>query len=209
AGEELSAETLSPQGHAIEVRLNSEDASSDFLPATGELIGWEPDLELARVESGVELGSVVGTSFDPLIAKFIGVGSSRTEAALSLALALERSVVQGVTTNRDVLVSILRSEEFLSGDTTTDFLDRVSLSARRSLSDDEREAVFAAVVLAAQRESQNAARLLTTFPRGWRNSRMPPQRRILVLAEEETTVAYERGRNGVVVVEGKAARLAN
>jgi propionyl-CoA carboxylase alpha chain len=209
AGDHLSADFSEPSGHAIEVRLNSEDASNDFLPATGTLVGWEPDLELARVESGVELGSVVGTSFDPLIAKFIGVGSSRIEAALSLALALERSVIQGVTTNRDVLVSILRSAEFLAGDTTTDFLERVALESRRSLSDEEREAVLAAVVLAAQRESGASARILTSFPRGWRNSEMPPQRRILVLGEEETTVGYQRSRGGDVLVEGKVAHLAN
>jgi propionyl-CoA carboxylase alpha chain len=209
AGERLTAEPSEPAGHAIEVRLNSEDPANDFLPATGTLVGWEPDLELARVESGVEVGSEVTTSFDPLVAKFVGVGSSRTEAALSLALALERSVIQGVTTNRDVLVSILRSAEFLSGDTTTDFLDRVGLAARRELSTDEREAVYAAVVLAARRASQDSAGVLSSFPRGWRNSRMPPQRRTLLLGEGEATISYERTRDGNVFVEGKRARLSD
>jgi propionyl-CoA carboxylase alpha chain len=208
AGDPLTADFSEPSGHAVEARLNSEDASSDFLPATGALVGWEPDLELARVESGVELGSVVATSFDPLIAKFIGVGSSREEAALSLALALERSVIQGVTTNRDVLVSILRSADFLSGETTTDFLDRVAVATRRELSAGERDAVLASVVLAAQLESAERARTLASFPRGWRNSRMPPQRRILVLEDEESTVAYERSRSGRVAVDGRTARLA-
>src|SRR5207244_7938124 len=108
-----------------------------------------------------------------------------------------------------VLVAILRSEEFLSGDTTTDFLDRVSLPTRRDLSDQERETALAAVVLAAQRESRASARVLTTFPRGWRNSRMPPQRRILVLGDEEITVEYERTRDGIVRVGGRVAHLSN
>ena len=210
AGEPLSVEQPSePLGHAIEVRLNSEDASNDFLPATGTLVGWEPDLELARVESGVEAGSVVGTSFDPLIAKFIGVGSSRSEAALSLALALERSTIQGVTTNRDVLVAILRSSEFLSGDTTTDFLERVSLPARRELGAEERDAALAAVVLSAEAETRAAARVLTSFSPGWRNSRMPPQRRIVVLGDEEVTVEYLRSRGGAVTIDGRAAHFEN
>jgi len=196
-GEPLSVDPgEEPLGHAIEARLNSEDAANGFLPATGTLVGWEPDLELARVESGVDVGSVVGTSFDPLIAKFIGVGSSRTEAALSLALALERSTIQGVTTNRDVLVAILRSEEFLSGNTTTDFLDRVALPARRELTGDERDAVLATVAAAAERDARRSARVLTSFAPGWRNSRMPPQRRILLMGDDEVTVAYRRDRDG-------------
>jgi acyl-CoA carboxylase subunit alpha len=191
AGDRLTADPPDePIGHAIEVRLNAEDPSNDYLPETGTLVGWAPAFDLVRVESGVETGSVVTTSFDPLIAKLISSGSTRTEAATRLALALERSTIQGVQTNRDVLVEILRSDAFLSGDTTTALLDRVELAPRRVLSKQERELALASVVVVAEQQSRASARVLTTFPSGWRNSRMPPQRRIFEIDGEEVTASY-------------------
>ena len=199
AGERLTADVPDePIGHAIEVRLNAEDPSNDYLPETGTLVGWEPALDLVRVESGVERGSVVSTSFDPMIAKFIGTGDTRHEAATRLALALERSTIQGVRTNRDVLVEILRSERFLAGDTTTDFLEQVRLRPRRELDQPERELAIASVVVAAEREARASARILATLPSGWRNSRMPPQQRILEIDGEAVTAAYVMGAGGTI-----------
>ncbi|MEX2394931.1 MAG: biotin carboxylase N-terminal domain-containing protein, partial [Actinomycetota bacterium] len=195
-----------PYTHAIEARLYAEDPSNDYLPETGTLIGLHFE-QHARVDSGVCEGSVISTSFDPMIAKVIAFGRTRREAADSLALSLERSVIQGVRTNRDALVEILRSPEFLAGDTTTDFLERVAISGRRSLTEDERAAAFAAVVLTAEKSARASARVLTTFPSGWRISRMPPQRKILVLDGEETTVEYSRDRDGQASVAGRAAAL--
>jgi propionyl-CoA carboxylase alpha chain len=191
-GERLSFDRPdAPDGHSIEVRLNSEDPSNDFLPSTGKLIGWaESEDPAVRVESGVTEDSVVGTTFDPLIAKFIASGPSRREVASRLALALERTVIQGVQTNRDLLVALLRNEAFVSGDTTTDFLDRVELPARRVLTRSERDQAFSEVVAAAELVSRESARVLQTFPSGWRNSIMPAQQRILEVDGEEHAVAY-------------------
>ncbi len=208
-GEEIQGPASDvPDGHAIEVRLNAEDPGNDSLPSTGTLVGWEPSVDpWAYVHSGVEEGSVISTSFDPLIAKVIMNARTREEAAAALALALEKMVIQGVTTNRDLLVALLRHEEFLSGNTTTDFLDRVDLTVRRVLTELERDCVHAAVVLSAEQSSRESARVLEDFPSGWRNSRMPPQRRILALHEEETTVEYSRDRDGSATVQGRSARL--
>jgi propionyl-CoA carboxylase alpha chain len=202
-GERLSVDHREePYGHAIEVRLNPEDPSNDFLPATGTLVGWEECYDpYVRVESGVDEGSVVGTTFDPLIAKFIAHADTREEAARRLALALERTRIQGVTTNRDLLVALLRHQEFLAGNTTTDFLDRVELPGRRALSDDEREAVFAAIVVRAEKEARRSARVLTTLPAGWRDSIMPPQRRIFELDGEQVVVAYRRDRDDALWID--------
>jgi acetyl/propionyl-CoA carboxylase alpha subunit len=84
-----------------------------------------------RFDSGIERGSVVSVEFDPMLAKVISHAPTRTEASLKLALALERTHLHGVTTNRDFLVSTLRSEEFLAGNTTTDFIERVDLVTQR------------------------------------------------------------------------------
>ena len=207
AGERLTADVPDePIGHAIEVRLNAEDPSNDYLPETGTLVGWEPPLDLVRVESGVERGSIVTTSFDPLVAKFISSGDTREEAATRLALALERLTVQGVRTNRDVLVAILRDERFLAGDTTTDFLEQVELPTRRELSARERELAVASVAVAAEREARASARVLTTLPTGWRNSRMPPQTRIFEIDGEEVTAAYVIGSENATIDVGEGVR---
>ena len=98
------------------------DDTSDGLPATA---GPNSASSWARFDSGIEAGSVVGTEFDPMLAKVIVAAPTRTEAALGLASALDRTRLGGVVTNRDFLCTVLRSHEFLAGDTTTDFIDRV------------------------------------------------------------------------------------
>jgi len=112
-------------GHAVEARLYAEDPSAGFLPATGTLVAWQPaDEPSVRWDTGVEEGSHVGVDFDPMLAKVVAHGPTRSEAAGRLALALERMHLGGVTTNRDFLVATLRHEAFLAGDTTTDFIER-------------------------------------------------------------------------------------
>jgi len=193
---------LEIEGHAIEVRLNAEDPSNDFLPATGVLSAWRPDREVpVRYESGVQEGTIVGTSFDPLLAKVIAHANTRTEAAEMLARALEWTTIQGVRTNRDLLVSLLRDFEFLEGRTTTDFLDRVALEPRRSLSPSERVTALAACALASSEENRSRSGVLTTLPSGWRNSEMPPQSRIFLVDSDEVTVSYRRDRKGDLLVD--------
>ena len=107
-GEELgySQEDITWEGSSIEARLYAEDPSNDFLPATGTLIAYESDRNIdARWDTGIEQGSVVGTDFDPMLAKVITKGKTRTDAANKLALALESLHIGGVTTNRDFLVA--------------------------------------------------------------------------------------------------------
>ena len=78
-------------GAAIQARLYAEDPANDFLPATGTLSAFSPSpTPEVRWDSGVERGSVVGTDFDPMLAKVISHAPTRTEAAGRLALALER-----------------------------------------------------------------------------------------------------------------------
>ena len=74
AGERLgySQSDLTMTGHAIEARLYAEDPANGFLPAIGTLHAFEvPSLPAARIDSGVETGSVVGVEFDPMLAKVI------------------------------------------------------------------------------------------------------------------------------------------
>ena len=116
---------LRQRGHAIEVRLYAEDPARGYLPATGRLIDWRvPDLAHLRVDAGVECGSEVSVHYDPMLAKLICHAPTRGEAARRLARALEELVALGVTTNRELLVAVLRHPAFLAGATDTHFLER-------------------------------------------------------------------------------------
>ena len=100
---------VSSSGHAIEVRLYAEDPANGFLPAAGTIEAFfTADMPHVRWDSGVRRGDVVGVMFDPMLAKVIAHGPTRTEAASRLALALERLHLGGITTNRDFLVNTLR-----------------------------------------------------------------------------------------------------
>ena len=77
-----------------------------------------------RVDSGVESASVVSPHYDPMLAKFIAHAPTRAEAATALAASLAGTRIHGLTTNRDLLVRVLRHPGFLAGKTDTGFLDR-------------------------------------------------------------------------------------
>ncbi len=198
-GEPLSfnQDDLSINGHAIEARLYAEDPENDFLPSPGTVAAWRPATAGgARFDSGVESGSVVGTDFDPLIAKVIAHAPARREAATRLARALEATRIQGLTTNRDFLVSVLRTPEYLAGDTTTDFIDRVRPKRRRETTRAEWLDAIAAVVLEGQARRRANAGVARSMPSGWRNSTMPMERIDFQAGGTTVRVEYRARRDG-------------
>jgi propionyl-CoA carboxylase alpha chain len=199
AGERLALEQREVrwQGAAVEARLYAENPAADFLPATGTLVAFEPAADPAvRWDSGVARGSVIGTRFDPMLAKVIAHAPTRAEAAGRLALALERTHLGGVASNRDFLVAALRTREFLAGDTTTDFIDRVRPPRSLELGEAELLRSARAAALWIQGANRAEAGVLGSAPSGWRNARMPDQRVTLVHGEHELEVAYHRQRDG-------------
>ena len=193
----VSQDRLEINGHAIEARLYAEDPVNGFLPATGEILAWTPSSTTeARFDSGIETGSTVGIEFDPMLAKVIVHAPSRHDAALRLARVLETTRVQGVTTNRDFLVAALRTPEFLAGDTTTDFIERVAPSRRAEPSQSLLEQACLIAAMAGQAHQRGAATQLQTLPGGWRNTRMPPQRRDYQHEGQTLRVEYRRHRDG-------------
>jgi propionyl-CoA carboxylase alpha chain len=199
AGEPLPDEALAPQlvGHAIEVRLYAEDAENNFLPVTGSLRTFEI-ADGVRVDSGVESGSSISPYYDAMVAKVVAHAPSRAEAAGVLASALQRSRIHGVTTNRDLLVRILREPEFLGGGTDTAYLDRHDPAALgRPLLDDAGEAAHCvAAALGRQYRNRGLARVQTDLPSGWRNNPSQPQHLALSVRGAERVVTYAFGRGG-------------
>ena len=195
-------------GHAIEVRLCAEDPESGFLPATGTLVAFEPtNQSKVRWESGVVQGSVVGVSFDPMLAKVIAHGRTRNEAAARLALALEQLHLGGVVTNRDLLANTLRHPGFLAGDTTTNFIDRVQPKLFLHVSPDEVTYAARAAALWMQAQNRASAELWPSAPSGWRNSRLPNQHVQLRHRDDLVDVHYQSQRDGTFHCGDARARI--
>ena len=198
-GEELGyeQEDISWEGSSIEARLYAEDPANEFLPATGTLIAYETDEDIdARWDTGIEQGSVIGTDFDPMLAKVIAKGKNRTDAANKLALALQSLHIGGVVTNRDFLVASLRSKHFHKGQTTSDFIEKAKPQRSVILKGQQLEQVVTAAALWIQGENRNNASLLKDAPSGWRNSRLPRQKIIFEYSDKEINVTYKSNRDG-------------
>ena len=112
------------KGHAIEARIYAEDAYNGFLP-TGGIIGEykAPDTSGAVVDSAINKGTVVSSSFDPMLAKIACWGDDRTSALLKLQDALSKTVVLGVTTNIDFVIDLLNRSEIKDFRYNTNYLE--------------------------------------------------------------------------------------
>jgi propionyl-CoA carboxylase alpha chain len=185
-------------GHAIEVRLYAEDVPAGFLPVTGTLHRFAiPSGPGLRVDTGFRDGSTVSPYYDAMLAKVIAHGRTRADAARLLARALRTAEIHGLTTNRDLLVAILREPEFLAGATDTGYLTRHEPAA---LIEAEAEAEAGAAsapaqhalvaALARQAVNRAAAPVLGTLPSGWRNVVSAPQRVSYTAAGKQYDVAY-------------------
>ena len=211
SGEELGyeQEDIDFYGSSIEVRLYAEDPGNDFLPVTGKMIAFEPsDDPLVRWDVGIESGSNITANFDPLLAKVISFGETRLEAANKLALALENSHFGGMKTNRDYLVSILRSKEYLDGDTTTDFVERVNLNSEVDLTEEEIFNFAKVGAMWMQGKNRSEAMVLQNIQSGWNNARLPYQEVKLLLDDQEYRVKYKSLKDGnFVSTESEIIRM--
>jgi acetyl-CoA carboxylase biotin carboxylase subunit len=114
------------RGHAIECRLNAEDVTRGFMPSPGTLSVFAiPELPHLRVDTHCFPGAAIPPYYDSLLAKLIAHGSDRDEAAEILLEALEDLDLEGVESNRTLLISVLGHPDFRGGAVTTDWLQRV------------------------------------------------------------------------------------
>ncbi len=199
---DFSQEDIEWFGSSIEVRLYSEDPGNNFLPVTGKLIAFEPTEDpLVRWDTGVETGSEITPNFDPMLAKIISYGETRVEAANKLALALENSHFGGLKTNRDYLISILRSDEFLKGDTTTDFLEKAKIKDEIKLNEEEIYFLAIAASMWIQGKNRYESEVLSNLSSGWNNARLPMQEIKLQFNDELLTVKYKNNREEIFTTD--------
>ncbi len=170
----LVQEEIKFNGHAIEVRLCSEDAGHDFMPQSGTLARWRmPDG--ARVEHALRSGSDIPPFYDSMIAKIVSHGADREQARGKLICALENVIAFGVTTNQAFLMACLRHPVFSRGAATTGFIgshrDELVSGAPREEAPPEgvaSEAALAALLFHAThphaRSWRSGRTLAATFP---------------------------------------------
>ncbi len=205
---EFTQDDISWHGHAIEARLYAEDPGNNFLPEVGTLIAY--DTEMAgdiRWDSGVEQGYVVGTDFDPMLSKVIAWAPNRIDAANKLARGLEKAHFGGVKTNRDFLISCLRNESFLNGETTTDFISREKPRTEQELSKDQLFEASAAIAMWSAMENRSSDPVTGFMPSNWTNGRMPEQRIKLLILGNEIEVRYQLKRNGIFSIMGSTGKV--
>ncbi|GAA2626216.1 biotin carboxylase N-terminal domain-containing protein [Actinomadura fulvescens] len=218
-GVPLPAEPPAPRGHAIEVRLYAEDPSADWRPGSGTLHTFEvPDVDAAftippsyglRLDSGVESGSEVGIHYDPMLAKVIAWGPTRTAAARRLRAALTGARVHGVTTNRDLLARVMAEPAFLRGETHTGYLDEIGLDVLAAPLAGEPAVRLSALAaaLADAAANRQAARVQAGLPSGWRNVPSRPQHKSYEGPDGIIEVSYRLTRDGLIAGGYDGVRL--
>ncbi len=131
-------------GHAIEARLYAEDPARDYLPSVGviDALQW-PRLENLRVDTGVEAGDAISSFYDPMLAKIIAWAPERSQAIETLRVALDRTRLIGLTTNRSLLQAVLADSGFVEARLSTALLaDQPQLAAAPAI---DSEAVLVAL----------------------------------------------------------------
>ena len=121
----LNQEQITLHGHSVEARVYAEDPESGFLPSTGHVHALQlPQGDGIRVDAGVAAGGEVTPFYDPMIAKVIAYGATRTMALDRLANALAHTIVAGPRTNIAFLKALCDAPEFRGEKFDTGFIDR-------------------------------------------------------------------------------------
>jgi acetyl-CoA/propionyl-CoA carboxylase, biotin carboxylase, biotin carboxyl carrier protein len=158
-------------GHAMEARVYAEDPARGFLPTGGTVLALrEPTTPSTRVDSALTSGTVVGSAYDPMLAKVIAHGPDRASALRRLDAALAQTVVLGVTTNVAYLRTLLADTDVAAGRLDTGLAERIAFPAPGSPDAGPPDEVLAAAAL-DQLLAREPADPLTSpwdLPDGWR-----------------------------------------
>jgi propionyl-CoA carboxylase alpha chain len=207
AGGRLDPHPPAAIGNAIEARLYAEDPAAGWRPESGTLSRFTvPHVDASfacggapaglRLDSGVASATTIGSSFDPMLAKIIAWAPTRQQATARLAAALAGAQLHGVTTNRDLLVNVLRHTAFGRGETDTAFFERHGLDVLAAPLCEPRDARLSALAaaLAIDAAMRAAAPVLSGIPSGWRNVVSQPQRSTF----DSGDIDYRITRTGLV-----------
>lgn len=157
-------------GHAIECRLYAEDPNSNFSPATGKVLFWQPhQSEDTRIDNCIRAGSEISPFYDPMIAKLITHSDDRKQARRAMLRCLENTKLLGVQSNQHFLHQVICHPAFVSGDTTTDFIERFHQDLLQPLSVQECHQLL---LVAAMNQAQSQMTAHTTNEKYSRDYRL-------------------------------------
>ena len=134
-GEELKIKQkdIEFKGYSIECRLNAENPSKKFMPCPGLIKGLHfPGGNGVRIDSAIYEGYIIPPNYDSMIAKLITFGTNRNEAISKMKRVLEELVVEGIQTNQDFLLEIIKNHNFIRGNFDTSFIDKEILKKETS-----------------------------------------------------------------------------
>ncbi|MDQ1661869.1 MAG: hypothetical protein QOJ68_1849 [Blastococcus sp.] len=163
SGGRLDGEAPSEFGHAVEARLNAEDADQEFAPAPGTVEFLRlPIGPGVRVDTGMSVGDVIPPTYDSMVAKIIAWGRNRPEALARLRVALRDTtvVIRGGTTTKSFLLALLDRPEVVAGTADTAWLDRTGTGGG---ADPEQHAAIALVQVAIDVSDAEEARERAAF----------------------------------------------
>jgi acetyl-CoA/propionyl-CoA carboxylase biotin carboxyl carrier protein len=177
-------------GHAVEARVYAEDPAHGFLPATGTVRGLRlPRGPGIRVDAGVALGEAVGTRYDPMLAKVVAHGATRSQALSRLQVALRDTIVLGVRTNVGFLCDLLDDERVREGAIDTGLVEAFAVDS------DPRSAGRAALVALVAQHLLERDAAADVFARlgAWRLGAPAPRVRHLFVVDGEHDVEVALG----------------
>ena len=127
SGEPLSykQKDITFTGHSMEVRINAEDPSKNFMPCPGKITDLHlPGGNGVRIDTAIYPGYTIPPYYDSMIAKIIVHGKNRDESIAKMKSAISELVVEGITTNADFILKILEDKDFVSNNYDTSFISK-------------------------------------------------------------------------------------
>ncbi|MFM0512155.1 acetyl/propionyl/methylcrotonyl-CoA carboxylase subunit alpha [Paraburkholderia sp. RL17-373-BIF-A] len=214
AGENLPVTdqaAISVSGWAIEARVNCEDPAHGHRPEFGTVTQYaEPPVAGVRIDSGIMSGSEVTPHYDSMVAKVIGFGATRPQAAERLRAGLEAFEAGGIGTNQSLLCAIADHPLFRSGRLTTDFLSEAFEEGWKAEPDALEQAIAAAALHASTAreparddywQRQSGHRFMSA------TGRRAAARLRVSIDGDERSVTIERDGNGWRATSGDAPAL--
>ncbi len=188
----LAQDSIREQGHAFEARLYAENPAQNFAPSIGTLTTLRLPDKLARIDSGVEESQAITPFYDPMIAKVITHGLTRTEALGAMRSTLSETRVAGLETNAAFLHALAASPDFIEGNVSTRFIDdhHDTLFANESIG----PKIWASAALWKRRVSVIASDDPWPMLTGFRLNR--PHREILWMEHDDVPAILRLSRKG-------------
>jgi len=169
----LKQEDVTIHGHAIELRIYAENPLEDFTPSIGTLSRYSPPkMQNIRVDSGYRQGMEIPIYYDPMLAKLISYGRSRSEAIQQLLKAVRAFEIEGVATTLSFGAFVLNHPDFLSGKFDTHFVANHYTSEKINELKESQNKTLAKLALYLHLRARDRLRLPSKNGTNWKRNRL-------------------------------------